>query len=135
MDVDGPATVQGVVTAMCSVLPAATAIKVKSRDQAHRRATIKGSRWRSGHKYDQNQNKMPDVVCTMHTLLTLMLHRAIVVISTVLCPVARILLVSCRACSGASLSSGAMSSSRFMYMSADETDQCRPSVACDTVLS
>ena len=27
---------QGVVTAMCSVLPAATAIKVKSRDQAHR---------------------------------------------------------------------------------------------------
>ena len=76
---------------MCSVLPAATAIKVKSRDQAHRRATIKGSRWRSGHKYDQNQNKMPDVVYTMHTLLTLMLHRAIVVISTVLCPVARIL--------------------------------------------
>ena len=41
-----------------------------------------------------NQNKMPDVVCTMHTLLTLMLHRAIVVISTVLCPVARILLIS-----------------------------------------
>ena len=54
---------------------------------------IKGSRWRSGHKYDQNQNKMPDVVYTMHTLLTLMLHRAIliVVVSTVLCPVARIL--------------------------------------------
>ena len=76
---------------MCSVLPAATAIKVKSRDQAHRRATIKGSRWRSGNKYDQNQNKMPDVVYTMHTLLTLMFHRAIVVVSTVLCPVARIL--------------------------------------------
>ena len=48
---------QGVVTAMCPVLPPATAIKVKSRDQAHRRATIKGSRWRSGRKYDQNQNK------------------------------------------------------------------------------
>ena len=48
---------QGVVTAMCLVLPPATTIKVKSRDQAHRRATIKGSRWRSGHKYDQNQNK------------------------------------------------------------------------------
>ena len=79
-------TCQGVVTAMCSVLPAATAIKVKSRDQAHRQAMIKGSRWRSGHKYDQNQNKMPDVVYTMHTLLTLMLHRAIVVILTVLCP-------------------------------------------------
>ena len=79
---------------MCSVLPAATAIKVKSRDQADRRATIKGSRWRSGHKYDQNQNKMPDVVYTIHTLLTLMLHRAIVVISTVLCPVARILWLS-----------------------------------------
>ena len=33
---------------MCSVLPwpAATAIKVNSRDQAHRRATIKGSRIR-----------------------------------------------------------------------------------------
>ena len=76
---------------MCSVLPAATAIKVKSRDQAHRRATIKESRWRSGHKYDQNQNKMPGVIYTMHTLLTLMLNRAIVVISTVLCPVARIL--------------------------------------------
>ena len=49
--------IQGVVTAMCPVLPPATAIKVKSRDQAHRRATIKGSRWRSGRKYDQNQNK------------------------------------------------------------------------------
>ena len=48
---------QGVVTAMCPVLPPATAIKVKSRDQAHRRATIKGSRWRSRRKYDQNQNK------------------------------------------------------------------------------
>ena len=59
---------QGVVTAICSVLPAATAIKVKSRDQAHRRVTIKGSRWRSGRKYDQNQNKMPDVVYTLHTL-------------------------------------------------------------------
>ena len=52
---------QGVVTAMCPVLPAATAIKVKSRDQAHRRATIKGSRWCSGHINDQNQNKMLDV--------------------------------------------------------------------------
>ena len=75
---------QGVVATMCSVLPAAMVIKVKSRDQAHRRATIKGSRWRSGHKYDQNQNKMPDVVYTLHSLLTLMLHRAIRVISTVL---------------------------------------------------
>ena len=60
--------IQGVVTAICSVLPAATAIKVKSRDQAHGRAMIKGSRWRSGHKCDQNQNKMPDVVYTLHTL-------------------------------------------------------------------
>ena len=60
---------QGVVTVMCPVLPAATAIKVKSRDQAYRRATIKGSRWCSGHKYDQNQNKMSDVIIYLaHTV-------------------------------------------------------------------
>ncbi len=59
---------QGVVTAMCPVLPAATAIKVKSRDQAHRRSAIKGSRGCSGHKYDQNQNKMSDVIYLVHTV-------------------------------------------------------------------
>ena len=44
---------QGVVTAMCPVLPPATTIKVKSKDQAYRRAPIKGSRYRLGNKYDQ----------------------------------------------------------------------------------
>ena len=53
---------QGVVTAMCPVLPSATAIKVKSKDQAHTQAAIKGSRWRLGHKYDQNQNEIRDFV-------------------------------------------------------------------------
>ena len=82
-----PHTLQGVVTAICPVLPPATAIKVKSRDQVHRRATIKGSRWRSGRKYDQNQNKNARryIPCT-HCF-----HRATVLISTVLYPVARIL--------------------------------------------
>ena len=35
---------QGVVTTMCPVLPSAMAIKVKSKDQAHQKAVIKGSR-------------------------------------------------------------------------------------------
>ena len=47
---------QGVVTAMCLVLRSATAIKMKSRDQAHRQATIKESRRILDHKSDQNQD-------------------------------------------------------------------------------
>ena len=77
---------------MCPVLPATMAIKMKSRDQTHRRARFKGSRC---HKYDQNQDKMPDVIIyNLHTLLTLVLHRATAVNSTVLCPLARIVWLS-----------------------------------------
>ncbi len=53
---------------MCSVLPAATAIKVKSRDQAHRRAMIKESRWCSGHKYDQNKKNARRCIYHAHTI-------------------------------------------------------------------
>ena len=41
---------------MCPVLRSATAIKMKSRDQAHRQATIKGSRRLLDQKSDQNQD-------------------------------------------------------------------------------
>ena len=41
---------QGVVTAICPVHPSATAIKVKSRDQAYKIGAIKGSRWLFGLK-------------------------------------------------------------------------------------
>jgi hypothetical protein len=37
---------------MCPVLPSAMAM-----DQAHQQATIKGSRYHLGQKYDQNPNK------------------------------------------------------------------------------
>ena len=47
---------QGVVTTMCPVLRSATAIKMKSRDQAHRQATIKGSRRLLDQKSNQNQD-------------------------------------------------------------------------------
>ena len=47
---------QGVVTTMCPVVRSATAIKMKSRDQAHRQATIKGSRRLLDQKSDQNQD-------------------------------------------------------------------------------
>ena len=45
---------------MCPVLPSVTAIKVKSKDQAHRQAPIKGSRHHLGNnvKYDQNYAKI-----------------------------------------------------------------------------
>ncbi len=45
---------------MCPVLPSATVIEVKSKDQAHQQATIKGSRYHLGQKYDQNPNKNRD---------------------------------------------------------------------------
>lgn len=54
----GMHTSQGVVTAICPVLPLVTAIKTKLKDQAHRQATTKGSRWWLGHKYDQIQSKI-----------------------------------------------------------------------------
>ena len=41
---------------MCPVLRSATAIKMKSRDQAHRQATIKGSIRLLDQKSDQNQD-------------------------------------------------------------------------------
>ena len=44
---------QGVVTAICPIHPPATAIKVKSRDQAYKIGAIKGSRWLLGPKLDQ----------------------------------------------------------------------------------
>ena len=47
---------QGVVTNMCPVFRSATAIKMKSRDQAHRQVTIKGSRRLLDQKSDQNQD-------------------------------------------------------------------------------
>ena len=67
---------QGVVTAMCPVLPSATAIKAKSKDQAHRRAAIKGSRYNLGNKLDQNRNKTPDFIhityCHEYTVLSVL---------------------------------------------------------------
>ena len=47
--------VQGVVTATCPIHPSATAIKVKSRDQAYKIGAIKGSRWLLGPKLDQSK--------------------------------------------------------------------------------
>ena len=41
---------------MCPVLRSATAIKMKSRDQAYRQATIKGSRRLLDQKSNQNQD-------------------------------------------------------------------------------
>ena len=41
---------QGVVTAICPIHPSATAIKVKSRDQAYKIGAIEGSRWLLGPK-------------------------------------------------------------------------------------
>ena len=54
---------------MCPVLRSATAIKMKSRDQAHRQATIKGSRRFLDQKSDQNQDDfaMPCIFAS-HTL-------------------------------------------------------------------
>ena len=60
-------TDQGVVTAMCPVLRSATAIKMKSRDQAHRQATIKGSRRLLGHKSDQNQDDFAMLCILLNT--------------------------------------------------------------------
>ena len=72
---------QGVVAAMCPVLPSATAIKVKSKGQAHTRAAIKGSRWWLGYKlYDQNQNKIRDCNCVRCHNLTVNCRATVVVL-------------------------------------------------------
>ena len=70
--------VQGVVTAMCPVLRSATAIKMKSRDQAHRQATIKGSRRLLGHKSNQNQDNfaMPCILLNTCYKLSTVVHQS-----------------------------------------------------------
>ena len=45
---------QGVVTAICPIHPSATAIKVKSRDQAYKIGAIKGSGWLFGSQIGSN---------------------------------------------------------------------------------
>ena len=53
---------------MCPVVPSATAIKVKSKDQAHWQASIKGSRQNLGQKYNQNREISYRLVQTGTTL-------------------------------------------------------------------
>ena len=52
---------------MCPVLRSATAIKMKSRDQAHRQATIKGSRRLLDNKSDQNQDDFAMLCILLNT--------------------------------------------------------------------
>ena len=63
---------------MCPVLRSATAIKMKLRDQAHRQATIKGSRKLLGNKSDQNQDDfaMPCILLNTCYKLSTVVHRA-----------------------------------------------------------
>ena len=67
---------QGVVTIMCPVLRSATAIKMKSKDQAHRQATIKGSRRLLDQKSDQNQDDfaMPCILLNTCYKLSTVVH-------------------------------------------------------------
>ena len=70
--------VQGVVTNMCPVLRSATAIKMESRDQAHRQATIKGSRRLLDQKSDQNQDNfaMPCILLNTCYKLSTVMHQS-----------------------------------------------------------
>ena len=62
---------------MCPVLRSATAIKMKSRDQAHRQATIKGSRRLLDQKSDQNQDDfaMPRILLNTCYKLSTVVHQ------------------------------------------------------------
>ena len=63
---------------MCPVLRSATAIKMKSRDQAHRQATIKGSRRLLDQKSDQNQDDfaMPCILLKTCYKLSTVVHQS-----------------------------------------------------------